>query len=137
MNKKSIKAMLAGLLFVPVVAFSLGLVAPMNASAAPLECDKDKLTARMGSICAKSDDQKSSLFGDGSIFSNITNTALFIIGAISVIMLIYGGIRYTISGGNEKSVTAAKNTILYAVVGIIVALLAFALVNFVIANIGA
>jgi len=135
MNKKSIKVMLAGLLFVPLVASILGLVAPMNASA--VTCNDDKLTARMGSICAKSDDQKSTLFGNNSIFSQITNTALFLIGAISVIMLIYGGIRYTISGGDEKAVTAAKNTILYAVVGIVVALLAFALVNFVIANIGA
>ena len=56
---------------------------------------------------------------------------LFIIGAISVIMLIIGGIRYTVSGGDSAAVTSAKNTILYAIVGIIVALLAFAIVNFV------
>jgi hypothetical protein len=46
-------------------------------------------------------------------------------------MLIYGGIRYTISGGDSSSVTAAKNTIMYAVIGIVVALLAYAIVNFV------
>jgi ABC-type Na+ efflux pump permease subunit len=49
-------------------------------------------------------------------------------------MLIYGGIRYTISGGDAKNVTAAKNTILYAIVGIVVAILAFAIVNFVITS---
>lgn len=47
-------------------------------------------------------------------------------------MLIYGGIRYTVSGGNAEAVKNAKNTILYAIVGIVVAVLAFAAVNFVI-----
>ena len=56
---------------------------------------------------------------------------LFIIGAISVIMLIIGGIRYTLSGGDSGNVTAAKNTILYAIIGLVVAFLAFAIVNWV------
>ena len=51
-------------------------------------------------------------------------------------MLIYGGFRYATSGGNQDSVNAAKNTILYAVVGIVVALLAFAVVQWVIGAIG-
>ena len=71
------------------------------------------------------------LFGDGSIFNTIVNILLFLIGAISVIMLIIGGIRYTISAGDSGNVTAAKNTILYALVGLIVAFLAFAIVNYV------
>ena len=56
------------------------------------------------------------------------------IGAISVIMLIIGGIRYVISGGDSTAVQGAKNTILYAIVGIVVALLAYAVVNFVISS---
>ena len=59
---------------------------------------------------------------------------LFIIGAISVIMLIIGGIRYTTSQGDQGAVQSAKNTILYAIVGIVVALLAYAAVNFVISS---
>ena len=46
-------------------------------------------------------------------------------------MLIFGGIRYIVSGGDQTNVTAAKNTILYAIIGIIVALLAYAAVKFV------
>ncbi|MNR60667.1 hypothetical protein D3C85_1822070 [compost metagenome] len=46
-------------------------------------------------------------------------------------MLIIGGIRYTVSGGNQSAITAAKNTIMYAIVGIIIAVLAYAIVNFV------
>ena len=130
MKMKSIKIILAGLLAVPMLSFGASMLAPMSALAA--DCNTDSLTIVEGAKCSKSDEQKSDLFGDGGIFTIVTNTALFVIGAISVLMLIYGGIRYTTSGGNEKSVTAAKNTILYAVVGIIVADMAYAIVNFVI-----
>ena len=65
------------------------------------------------------------------VFKIIVNVMLFIIGALSVIMLIYGGIRYTLSGGDSGSVTSAKNTIMYAIIGLIVAFLAFAIVNWV------
>ena len=66
------------------------------------------------------------------VIKNVTNIMFFIIGAVSVIMLIYGGIRYTTSGGNANNVTAAKNTIMYSIIGLIIAILAFAVVNFVV-----
>ena len=84
-----------------------------------------------GANTARGTNQPVDLFGDGGIFTTIVNIMLFIIGALSVIMLIIGGIRYTISGGNASAITAAKNTIMYAIVGIIVAVLAYAIVNFV------
>ena len=67
-------------------------------------------------------------------FKDIVNIMLFIIGAIAVIMIIYGGIRYVTSGGDSSSVKAAKDTILYAVIGLIVAILAYAIVNFVVTS---
>ena len=84
-----------------------------------------------GADSARGDDQTAELFGSAGIFKTITNVLLFVLGAISVIMIIIGGLRYVISGGNSTAVTAAKNTILYAIVGVIVALLAYAIVNFV------
>ena len=51
-------------------------------------------------------------------------------------MLIIGGIRYVISGGDSKKVTDAKNTIMYAIIGLIIAILAYAIVNFVITAVG-
>jgi Type IV secretion system pilin len=98
-------------------------------------CDKETLNASSGVNCAQGDGTPALLFGDGSIFTTIVNVLLFIIGAISVIMLIIGGIRYTISAGDSGNVTAAKNTILYAIVGLVVAFLAFAIVNFVLGSI--
>lgn len=71
------------------------------------------------------------LFGTDSIFTTIVNVLLFVIGAISVIMLIIGGIRYTVSAGDSGNVTAAKNTIMYAIIGLVIAFLAFAIVNWV------
>lgn len=72
------------------------------------------------------------LFGEHGVFKQITNTILYIVGILAVIMLIIGGIRYIVSGGDSKKVTDAKNTILYAIIGLIVCFLAFAIVNFVI-----
>jgi len=84
-----------------------------------------------GASAAQGNGQPNSLFGTSGVFTTITNTMLFIIGALSVIMLIFGGLRYVISGGNATAITAAKNTILYAIVGLVVALLAYAVINFV------
>lgn len=124
---KSIKIMLAGLLVAPMLALGMSAAIPSSQFAAAA----DDLTITGGANAAKTNDQADTLFGDDGVFKLITNAALFLIGAISVLMLIYGGIRYTISGGDSAAVTAAKNTIMYAIIGIIVALLAYAIVNFV------
>ena len=70
------------------------------------------------------------------IFGNIANFLTILVGAISVIMIIVGGLRYVISNGDQKNVTAAKDTILYAIIGVIVAIVAFAAVQFVTTTIG-
>jgi hypothetical protein len=100
-------------------------------TAAQAICDTDYMSITTGAQCAQGNGQPSDLFGDGGIFRRVTNILLFLVGAIAVIMLIIGGIRYIVSAGDQSQVTAAKNTILYAIVGIIVAFLAYAAVNFV------
>ncbi len=67
----------------------------------------------------------------GDIVKTIVNVLLYILGAVAVVMIVIGGIRYTISQGDSSALTSAKNTILYSVVGLVVALLAYAIVNFV------
>ncbi|MDO4870553.1 MAG: hypothetical protein Q3996_00425 [Candidatus Saccharibacteria bacterium] len=89
-----------------------------------------------GGVNCATNNSKDKLFGDGSVFNNVVNFLLFLIGIISVIMIIYGGIQYSLSAGDSSKVTSAKNTILYAIVGLIVAMLAFAIVNFVTGAIG-
>ncbi|MBL8160169.1 hypothetical protein JNJ66_06990 [Candidatus Saccharibacteria bacterium] len=80
-------------------------------------------------ICGGSGDR---LFGQGSIWSNVLKAITFLIGAAAVIMLLYGGFRYVASGGDQSAITAAKNTIFYAIVGIIVAIMAAGIVTFVV-----
>lgn len=91
-------------------------------------------TMQDGADAAKGTDHAVDLFGASGIFTTMTNVLLFIVGAISVIMVVIGGLRYVLSGGNSSNITTAKNTILYAIVGLIVSLLAYALVNFVITS---
>lgn len=117
--------------FVPAFALLAGLAVPVATTYAN-NCDvSGGITG--GKDCARNDEQPENLFnGEGSVFQTVTNVMLFLIGAISVVMLIYGGIRYTISQGDSTAVTNAKNTIMYAVIGIVIAILAFAIVNFVV-----
>lgn len=70
--------------------------------------------------------------GATNMVKTVINVMLFILGIIAVIMIVIGGIRYAVSAGDSSAVTGAKNTILYSVVGLIVAILAYAIVNFVI-----
>ena len=66
------------------------------------------------------------------LIKTVINVLLFIIGIISVIVIIVGGLMYATSAGDAGTVTKAKNTILYAVVGLAVAFFAFAIVNWVV-----
>lgn len=65
------------------------------------------------------------------IITTIINVMLFIAGALAVIMIIYGGIRYITAHGDEKQVKVAKDTIVYSVTGLIIAIIAYALVTFI------
>lgn len=65
----------------------------------------------------------------------IVNVVLGVIGLICVAMIIVGAVTYTTSQGNPEKVKQGKDIILYAIVGLVVALLAFAIVNFVLQNV--
>ncbi len=89
-------------------------------------------TMQEGAQAARCDGCPAELFGETGVFRQITNTVLYIVGIIAVIMLIIGGIKYLVSGGDAKKVTDAKNTVLYAIIGIVICFFAYAIVNFVI-----
>lgn len=67
--------------------------------------------------------------------NTIINVVLGVIGLVAVVMIILGGVQYTTSSGDAAKVKKAKDTILYGIIGLVVALLAFAIVNFVLGNI--
>ncbi|CAN5657844.1 hypothetical protein BH23PAT2_BH23PAT2_06000 [soil metagenome] len=65
------------------------------------------------------------------IIATVINVFSLVVGVISVIMIIIGGLKYITSGGDAGNVTGAKNTILYAVIGLVVVALAQIIVRFV------
>lgn len=69
-----------------------------------------------------------------SSITKIVNILLFLLGVVAVIAIIVGGIMYAVSSGDAGRAKAAKDTIMYAVIGLIVAILAYAIVNFVISS---
>lgn len=70
-----------------------------------------------------------------NIIRNIINLFSLVVGIVSVIMIIIGGLKYITSGGNDGNVSSAKNTILYAIVGIVIVALAQFVVRFVLTKI--
>lgn len=127
---KQLAKKITGLVAVAAVVLATAFVPAIPVNAA------DNNAVQSGINSAKGDGVAENLTGNSGVFTTIVNTLLFIVGAVSVIMLIWGGIRYATSAGNSSAVTSAKNTIMYAIVGLIIAFLAFAIVNWVLAGIG-
>lgn len=65
------------------------------------------------------------------IIKTIVEVLLTAVGAISIIMIVIGGIMFALSSGDAQKAAKARNTVLYAVVGLAVSLFASAIVNFV------
>ena len=65
----------------------------------------------------------------------LLGTVYIIAGMVAVIAIIIGGVRYVSSNGDSSQITAAKNTIMYAVIGLIVVIIAATITTFVIQNI--
>ena len=89
------------------------------------QCDGSNTSA----VCKSTNDDLSSMI------RTIVNTLLYILGAVSVLVIVIAGIMYVVSGGDLNAVNKAKNALLYAVIGLIVAILAYAIVNFVITRV--
>jgi hypothetical protein len=72
----------------------------------------------------------------GNDIETLLMNIYIVAGIVAVIAIVIGGIRYTTSGGEASNIKAAKDTILYAVVGLIVIIMAAAITSFVINNVG-
>lgn len=66
-----------------------------------------------------------------TIAGKVVNTMLFIVGILAVIMIIFSGIRYITAHGDKGQVESAKNTLIYSIVGLVVAIIAYAIVSWV------
>lgn len=70
--------------------------------------------------------------GDAKPIVAVVIDALSVVGgAVAVIMIIVGGLRYILANGDSNAVSGAKNTIMYAVIGLVIILFAQVIVRFV------
>ena len=76
--------------------------------------------------------QGKSIDGDSGLIKTVVNILLWAVGILSVIMIIFSGFRYITSSGDASKTKSARSTLIYSVVGLIVAIMAWAIVNMVI-----
>lgn len=117
--------------FLGVVAGVLALGLGVTVATAPVSAIGEG-GAPAGVNAARGDNMPANLAnGDSSIIRRGINLMLYGAGVLSVVMLIWGGVRYVVSSGKKDSVTAAKNTIVYAIIGLLISIFAYAIINFV------
>jgi hypothetical protein len=68
----------------------------------------------------------------GELIRKVLNIAFALIGSVSLLFLIIGGFRYMASGGNEEQATLGRKTMTYAILGLVVVIMAITLVNIVV-----
>ena len=107
-----------------------GVALPVSAVC---DCNKPDGTAECGVYCANPNPDDTPTLTD--VIQNIINTIIFAVGIIAVVMVILGGIQYSMSQGDAGKVKKAKDTIMYGIIGLVVSILAFAIVNFVLSNV--
>ena len=126
------KKVMAGFVVVASMALVMAGLGALSSLPAHAACKVDDgIGGALQDDCSRGKGQAKELDGNQGVITTIINTMLFIVGLLAVIMIIYAGIRFVTAHGDEKQVESARQTILYSVVGLIVAILAYALVNWV------
>lgn len=119
------------------IAASLGLLLPVLSPGIVRATEEADIE---GSLCAGAQldvnaTEGCDATGDGTTVNNLIATVIniisIVVGVVAVIMLIIGGLKYITSNGDSGNVTGAKNTILYAIIGLVVVALAQIVVRFI------
>ncbi len=122
-----------------LAAFNLAIVAlPATQAGATVslqDVQKDTCDQTGGTFNSGTHQCENVKSGVTQTIAKVVNVLLFIIGIIAVVVIVIGGIMYATSGGNAEQTKKAKDAILYAVIGIIVAVMAYAIVGFITQNI--
>ena len=124
-----IKLAVASALLVPSLA-----AAPVGAQGADIQqqlCGgAETLTVGNPQDCTDPDAEESV----NNLITTVINIISVLVGVVAVIMIIWGGFKYITSGGDSSNISAAKNTILFAIVGLIIVALAQIIVRFVLSR---
>ncbi|HEU4914805.1 MAG TPA: pilin [Candidatus Saccharimonadales bacterium] len=126
------------LLFVGLAVLSLliGVVALAHTEPALAASAKDEICAGVGAASGGSGctPPKNSPTVNG-VINTVINTLSVFVGIVAVIMIIFAGFKYVTSGGDSSKISSAKNALIYAVVGLVVAALAQVIVRFVVSRV--
>lgn len=122
------------------LAATLGLIAPMAVTVSAqanieenLSCGANlNFAAESGTDCEAGATGGTAGERVDSLVENVINIISLVVGVVAVVMIIIGGLRYVTSNGDSGQVGNAKNTILYAVIGLVVVALAQVIVRFVV-----
>lgn len=119
----------SGMLFVPVFAF-VGVAGAQADIQGGL--NRGSCLSTTNENCDAGSDPDETI---NNIIETVINIFSLVVGVVSVIMIIIGGLKYITSGGDSGNVTGAKNTILYAVIGLVIVALAQVIVRFVLGRV--
>ncbi|MFZ1323853.1 MAG: pilin [Candidatus Saccharimonadales bacterium] len=122
-KKSTVSIVLAALALLPLLP-ALSVSAQVDENAKKAACEG---LGSVGSDCEEAE-------GESAVSGLIRATVeilSFIVGVAAVIMVIIGGLKYITSNGDANSISSAKNTILYAIIGLVIAVLAQGIVRFV------
>ena len=114
-----------------IIALSLLLVPAVPASAGVAIFDACSGTS--AEICQETD--TGSVFEEGGILRNGLQVFIYAVGFASLVMITVGGFKYVVSRGDPQATAGARNTIIYAVIGLVVALVAQGILTFVVSTV--
>jgi hypothetical protein len=127
-------------LIVVGILAAVGIVGFLSPVSLALDCNNPATAAEQSQCAVNAAETGSATSGKtngntlASTIGTVIDVMLFIVGILCVIMIIYGGISYVMSASDSNKIKKARDTIVYAVVGLIVAILGFALVNWVVGS---
>ena len=133
---KRLKAILVSMGVLSLAVFSLVGFGAIAFADSALECGTRGGEWDTVSETCSADEDTGDETTVNDIIKKVINILSWVVGVVSVIMIIIAGFKYVTSGGNDSSVSSAKNTILYAIVGLVIVALAQVIVRFVLSNLG-
>lgn len=129
------KKVILSAIAVALTVLGLGSIATVSPAYANVICPDGNTNAATLDECYNN---KTGVFAQNDLMNTLTiiiNVIVGVVGFIAVAMIVMGGISFATSQGDASKVAKARNTILYGVVGLVVALLAYAIVNFVLKSV--
>lgn len=115
------KSILIGALFVGMCIWLLAITTDVAWAQDPL-CSDPEFVAKNTEYCKPSGENP--FWGEDGLLTKVTEVVSMLVGIASVIMVVVGALRIALSGGDSSKLASARNTIIYAIVGLVIAVMA-------------